>query len=115
MRILKYRTGWSHGYGSWEYKILMDADEIRKDWGYKNTKEYLEHEVFNYIHGEHNFSEHYRGITYNILYSNRLSKKVREQLIKKYTDKAKWYKESSEYCTEIVKELNGKNPTSDSA
>ncbi len=107
MRILKYRTSWSHGYGTWEYEILMDANEIKCDWAYKNTKEYLEHEVFEPIHRDHNYSEHYRGSEYNILYSSRLSKKVREKLIKKYTDKAEWYKESSEYCTKIVKELNG--------
>ena len=114
MRILQYRTTWAWGCGKWEYKTISDADELKESWGYKNTKEYLEHEVFEYIHRDHNYSDKYRGLEYNILYPKRLSKKIREVLIKKYKDSLKYAKSSVLYYDDLIKELS-ENSTSDTA
>jgi len=43
----KYRTMWSYGHAAWEYTYMEP----------KRRKDFIEQ-----IHGEHNWSEHYRGV-----------------------------------------------------
>lgn len=105
MRFIKYRTKWSHGYGEWEFDVILDFKEI-KEYGYKNTKEFIEkEEVLRSIHDEWDYSEHYRGIEYNILTLKQLSKKDKEKILEKYKLKAELHAKSTERCIEIVKEL----------
>ena len=112
MRFVKYRTRWSHGYGQWEIEIISDYKYIRES-GYKNTNEYLEDEVFYSIHKEWSYSEHYRGLEYNVITLKQLSKKDRLKLIKLYKQRIENYAHAVKHYTEIIKELENGGITSD--
>ena len=103
MKFLKYRTKWAWGYGQWE--IIRLYEENPKEYGYKNMKEYLEYEVIRHIHDEHNYSDKYRGIDYNVITAKRLNKKDRAMLIERYKKHVRYLKDDIPFYENVLKEL----------
>lgn len=103
MKFLKYRTSWAWGYGQWEIHRLPDEDY--KEYGYKNMKEYVEAEHLYYVHKEHDYSDKYRGVEYNIITLKRLNKEDRAKLVERYEERINQYKKNIPFYENVLKEL----------
>lgn len=67
MKWLKYRVTWSHGKDHWEYEPIYG----NPDW--LNNKENLKEMLIEPIADKWNWSEHFRGVEYEILEPSQIS------------------------------------------